>query len=1559
MFELYIKRNDEYHRLITDNDISIIFEANQPLNFNFGKSFKTYTIKLSNIADNNILLDNIFNKNRQHTLIFNDAYLMKNDIYIEGILKINKLNNNYVEAQFISGAGIFWESFKNQSLKDFDWSEYNHEKTIANVTDNNLFDGDIKYDFIYRGRVINSLSSQTITNDIMKEVDVAERQPAIRVKAIIDKIFEDYTVNQNFLDSADYNNLYLLGTNQEIEVSDKDFLKNATVYANTTENKNLIDNLIDESGVNRYYFHDYLENIEGNLTLHNNESYRYTCTENASYKISGLIKGTMFYNSNTSASWRSRKYEVAVKRIRGINTTNLYKHTYNKQDITASQIEDDIYFDFESEIVWCEKDDIIEIEIIYENREYDGTGNPVPAPQTQSVNGSFISDAKISITPFLYKLYNEEIKGEDIIPNISINDLISSLLKVFNVEFYFSKNQNIIELQNRSLNNNIDTYDLTPYVIANSETVELNSNISKYVFKYKKDDKDFYSKTEIEVFNRDDGSKIINNTVTTNSTITVESNSSFNMMRVEEPKIIQMTNENEVYTTNFNFRFAFYEGMIDWDYNLHSSETEIISGNTLPIVTGQTQIPKFSNTLNDVTLSFADVTGLYNKYYSDSIIRNDLGYVVKLDIVYDGKFISDINSLSGMDLSKKYYLNINGIKGYYQLIRFETKDDNIATLTLFTDDVINIDNEQIYNYNTSRFVEIDLDDILENLNPVNREWGYYELKSNTSDLFENFIAGVNVGSFSFNSDFDDIRMAELNGSSQYLEIFSSRGFLGSTDGNNHNTVCVWFGFETLPTTDKYIWIASDSGQTIYTGLRFNSATNKIEYVRYGGIYDNVIESNITIQTGVTYSTCCRYNCVSGVQELYINNQLQGSLTEVSPLHIVSWADITPVRLGYSSEGYTKMFAGRFRVAGIYLTDSEINRLQTIIKPIINFYDINNETTTTIPSEWIIGIRNNKVNFTIPPDFQLGEYKMWTELSVYKTDKLRINIVDIPFVDEARDITFDNVNSFTDYFIPMNRAWGGDNGGVVASNVYIGQDDNDDTVLVCEAHGDNYSGNTQGVDRFGNPKFKEDGTPWVTRVGGVAVSKDYFGFGRYEVESKAIQKLGVASAFWTFHYQEIYPNDPRWDEYTKDVIDTGTTQTNLRAQYLFDNNANSSAGADTTENFVITNPGTTSYSTGVKGGSSIRTQLTAGYPFDALNVQTLGSFSNDYTVSFWVKVNLRAANNKRHILISNGSSNNGAWGIQVFYGVKPEYQMVAKAAGNINVDINNPNNKDYGNWQHLVMINDSNSGKCYLYCDGEKIQEINAPLGTYTDAGWWRLANSLSLSGGAAGNVARDIEFSDLRFIARAVDSNEVRAMYGRPNVIGNIDFAGLGLRPAGNEEDGYYLVRNNEIDIEIPSHILPSGDIENPSLENGKFNTWRGEWQNWDVPTSATTYWEEYRNNYRALGIDITDNNYHKYRWDWYHDRVEFYIDDVHIVTNFNYQYGYDSYNIPDVAGKMTIGNWFPSGGKYWAGLNADFEIEKMYVKSFKYTPFTNEINNHQVIVGETYPDDIDNAVFT
>lgn len=196
------------------------------------------------------------------------------------------------------------------------------------------------------------------------------------------------------------------------------------------------------------------------------------------------------------------------------------------------------------------------------------------------------------------------------------------------------------------------------------------------------------------------------------------------------------------------------------------------------------------------------------------------------------------------------------------------------------------------------------------------------------------------------------------------------------------------------------------------------------------------------------------------------------------------------------------------------------------------------------------------------------------------------------------------------------------------------------------------------------------------------------------------------------------------------------------------------------------------------------------------------------------------------------------------------------------------------------------------------------------------------------------------------------------------------LHEQGNLADGFYTVRNHEIDIEFPSH-LSGGTLSDPSLGNFKANNWTGELQNWDVPYGSPGYWEEYDTQLVSVtGAGLTtiaDGNYHKLRFDWYPDKVEYYIDDVLIRTNFQTTFP-DSATIPNIAGQFVFGVWFPSSplpapkaylvnpDKAWAGgiidpvdggMKADFDSVEMKVRGFKYTPFPQLGIRY---FGDTYP---------
>lgn len=181
-----------------------------------------------------------------------------------------------------------------------------------------------------------------------------------------------------------------------------------------------------------------------------------------------------------------------------------------------------------------------------------------------------------------------------------------------------------------------------------------------------------------------------------------------------------------------------------------------------------------------------------------------------------------------------------------------------------------------------------------------------------------------------------------------------------------------------------------------------------------------------------------------------------------------------------------------------------------------------------------------------------------------------------------------------------------------------------------------------------------------------------------------------------------------------------------------------------------------------------------------------------------------------------------------------------------------------------------------------------------------------------------------------------------------------GLRPQGNSDDGFYIVRNQEIDIEYPTALKNAPDMEQVSYQNARMNTWQGEMRNYDVPEGDPAYWSEYTDFFEPwAAAELNDGEWHEIRFDWHTAdpnppagkparRVDFYLDGVLKWTNTTH--------IPDIPGRLWLGVWYPRAtGNRWAGYAADYVYDSLDVDWIRFTPFNEPVRE----VGETYPADV------
>jgi len=162
------------------------------------------------------------------------------------------------------------------------------------------------------------------------------------------------------------------------------------------------------------------------------------------------------------------------------------------------------------------------------------------------------------------------------------------------------------------------------------------------------------------------------------------------------------------------------------------------------------------------------------------------------------------------------------------------------------------------------------------------------------------------------------------------------------------------------------------------------------------------------------------------------------------------------------------------------------------------------------------------------------------------------------------------------------------------------------------------------------------------------------------------------------------------------------------------------------------------------------------------------------------------------------------------------------------------------------------------------------------------------------------------------------------------DYVAAGNFEYGNNNIGRWVIPNHEIDIELPTPLAGAPD-ETASYRYVRYNTFIGEQ---DSELTGTVV---------DNGFEANDGLFHNWRFDWHTGgngeipRVEYYLDGELAQTITT--------NIPNIAGRVTIGTWYPT----WAGVAADYDTTFLEVDWFKYTPF-NEPNDRFVL--ETYPND-------
>ena len=120
----------------------------------------------------------------------------------------------------------FQTEIQDQYIRDLDFSDYNHDYTMANITGSwatsSFFNGDILYPIADYGtdKTDNTIPVLETGGQVGKmdnpnsPLKPIQFKPAIRTKTLIDKIFDSvgYEYSSSFINSADFQNTYVLTT---------------------------------------------------------------------------------------------------------------------------------------------------------------------------------------------------------------------------------------------------------------------------------------------------------------------------------------------------------------------------------------------------------------------------------------------------------------------------------------------------------------------------------------------------------------------------------------------------------------------------------------------------------------------------------------------------------------------------------------------------------------------------------------------------------------------------------------------------------------------------------------------------------------------------------------------------------------------------------------------------------------------------------------------------------------------------------------------------------------------------------------------------------------------------------------------------------------------------------------------------------------------------------------------------------------------------------------------------------------------------------------------------
>ena len=239
-------------RATNDNGVKVdldVFEGNTPIRVDisaiengtigdvFGVSSQTFS--LPGTDKNNQFFGNLYDLGTTPAIALQDSIdcqvlqdgqeVFTGKLYILDIVTDQRGYTTY-QVNVVNETVDFKFLLTDTLISELNWDSYTHDYTLANITgswNNDLFGGEIIYPNVNYGRpegdasapnyaFSNSTTGRTFDKSSYP-LRVVDFKPAIKVKSIIDKIFNsvDYKYESNFFSSSYFDNLYTLMTSND------------------------------------------------------------------------------------------------------------------------------------------------------------------------------------------------------------------------------------------------------------------------------------------------------------------------------------------------------------------------------------------------------------------------------------------------------------------------------------------------------------------------------------------------------------------------------------------------------------------------------------------------------------------------------------------------------------------------------------------------------------------------------------------------------------------------------------------------------------------------------------------------------------------------------------------------------------------------------------------------------------------------------------------------------------------------------------------------------------------------------------------------------------------------------------------------------------------------------------------------------------------------------------------------------------------------------------------------------------------------------------------------